>query len=137
VLRVLQADQRYAFVGMTAVKYVPVNEQVDMELGPDPDVSVNPRLMNWEKTGIQFDSSGNVKGWTVKETWEIETQNSKEIDVMVDIRRNFPGDWSLESDAKYDKVDAEKVKFVLPLKSREKRNIQYLLTTRYGTNETK
>jgi hypothetical protein len=135
--RVIDAEQRYSFVGSTSVKYIPVNEQVDMELGADQEVSVKPKLMNWEKTDIQYDTQGDVKGWTVKETWEMEVQNSKEIEVVVDIRRNFEGDWSLETGAKYDKVDADKAKFVLPLKSGEKRTIQYILTTRYGTNIAK
>jgi hypothetical protein len=64
-------------------------------------------------------------------------QNSKDIDVMLDIRRNFPGDWDLKTQAKHENVDKSKVKFVLPLKSREKKTFSYELTTRYGTNVTK
>jgi len=33
--RFLTDDKLYAFVGNTAVKYIPVNEQVDLELGND------------------------------------------------------------------------------------------------------
>jgi hypothetical protein len=131
------ADSRYDFVGRTAVKYIPVNEQVDLELGLDPEIRVKPALMNWEKTDIQFDSRGNVKGWAIIETWQIETQNSRNIDVVIDIRRNFAGDWTLETDAPHEKVDAAKVKFTVPLKSGEKRILQYKLTTRFGTNAGK
>jgi hypothetical protein len=56
---------------------------------------------------------------------------------MLDIRRNFPGDWELKTEAPFEKVDAGKVKFVLPLKSRAKQTFTYELTTRYGTNVTK
>ncbi len=66
---------------------------------------------------------------TVKETWQIEVQNSKEIDIMLDIRRNFSGDWSMKTDAKYEKVDANKVKFLQPLKPREKQQFTYEVTT--------
>ena len=58
-------------------------------------------------------------------------------DVVLDIRRNFRGDWTLATAAKYDSVDATKVKFVLPLKSREKQKFTYELTTRHGTNATR
>ena len=108
-----------------------------MELGNDREVMVKPSLMNWIKTDLQFDNNGNVKGWTVKETWEFELQNSKDIDVVLDIRRNFSGDWSLATQAQYEKVDATKIKFLVPLKSREKRSITYVLTTRHGTNATR
>jgi hypothetical protein len=135
--RVVSDDQLYAFVGRTAVKYIPVNEQVELELGNDVEVMVKPALVNWIKTDLQFDQRGNVKGWTIKETWEVQVQNSKEIDVVLDIRRNFAGDWTLNTQAQYDKVDATKVKFVVALKPREKQKLTYELTTRFGTNATR
>ena len=64
-------------------------------------------------------------------------QNSKEIDVVLDIRRNFSGDWELKSDTTYKNVDKTKVKFVRPLKSHEQQQFNYELTTRYGTNVIK
>ena len=135
--RFVTPDQLYAFVGSTSVKYIPINETVEMELGNDREVLVKPRLMNWVKTDIAFDNNGNVKGWTTKETWEIEVQNSKDIDVVLDVRRSFNGDWSLTTNSSYEKVDATKVKFVLPLKPRAKQTFTYELTTRHGTNATR
>jgi len=78
-----------------------------------------------------------VAGWTIKQTWQFELQNSKEIDVVLDIRRNFAGDWTLVTAQAQEKVDATKVKFVIPLKPREKKTFTYELTTRFGTNATK
>lgn len=108
-----------------------------MELGNDLEVLVKPKLMDWQKLDLQFDQHGNVCGWTITEKWEIAVQNSKDIDVVLDIRRNFAGDWQISSDTKHEKVDAQKVKFVLPLKPREKQKFGYELTTRYGTNVVK
>ena len=135
--RLATADHLYQFIGRTAVKYIPINEAVEMELGPDREVLVKPTLMNWSKQDISFDNNGNVKGWTTRETWEIELQNSKDIDVVLDVRRNFRGDWSLTTQAAYEKVDATKVKFVLPLKPREKQKFTYEVTVKHGTNATK
>jgi hypothetical protein len=132
--RFVTDDRLYSFVGRTSVKYIPINEQVDLELGNDLEVLVKPTLINWEKSDVRFDNDGNVKGWTIKETWEIEVQNSKDIDVVLDIRRNFSGDWSLATQGTYENVDATKVKFVLPLKPREKQAFTYQLTTRHGSN---
>jgi hypothetical protein len=75
------------------------------------------------------------EGWTTGKPG-IELQNS-DIDVTLDIRRNFNGDWSLVTAAKYENVDATKVKFVLPLKPREKQKFSYELTIRHGTNATR
>ena len=127
-------DLLYAFVGRTAVKYIPINEFVELELGHDLEVSVKPVLMDWQKTDLAFSNNGNVRGWTTKETWEIEVQNSKDIPVVVDIRRTFPGDWTLTTTQKYENVDKAKVKFVLPLAARGKQKFTYELVTRHGTN---
>ena len=130
-------DLLYAFVGRTSVKYIPINEFVELELGNDLEVMVKPTLMDWQKTDLQFSNNRNVSGWTIKETWEIEVQNSKDIPVMLDIRRNFAGDWTLTTAQKYESVDATKVKFVLPLAPRAKQKFTYELVTRQGTNKTR
>jgi hypothetical protein len=135
--RTVSDDQLHAFVGSTSVKYIPVNETVELELGNDREVLVKPALMSWVKTDIAFDAKGDVKGWTTKETWEIEVQNSKDIPVVLDIRRTFQGDWTLATPAQYESVDATKVKFVVPLQPREQQKFTYELTTRHGTNATR
>jgi hypothetical protein len=135
--RSVTPDNLLNFVGRTQVKYIPIGEEVELELGNDREVTVEPKLMDWQKLDIRFDQWGGVVGWTIKETWQFELQNSKDIDVTLDIRRNFTGDWDLNTDVPYEKLDAGKVKFVLPLKSREKKTFTYQLTTRYGTNVTR
>ena len=136
-LRTVTPDNLYAFVGRTNVKYIPISEQVELELGNDREIMVKPTLIDWRKEDIRFDQWGNVAGWTTREQWQVEVQNSKEIDVVLDIRRNFSGDWELKSDTAYENVDKTKIKFVRPLKSHEQQMFSYELTTRYGTNLTK
>ena len=136
-LRRVSADNLLAFTGATQVKYIPVNEEIELELGNDREVLVKPRLMNWIKDDFHFDKRGNIAGWTTRETWEFELQNSKDIPIVLDIRRNFPGDWDVKTDAPYEKLDKQKVKFVLPLAPRAKQKLTYELTTRYGINVTR
>jgi hypothetical protein len=135
--RFVSDDLLYAFVGRTSVKYIPIDEFVELELGNDLEVMVKPTLMDWQKTDVQFDQRGDVRGWTTKETWEIEVQNSKDIPVVLDIRRNFSGDWTLTTQQAYINVDSTKVKFVIPLAPRAKQKFTYELVTRHGTNATR
>jgi hypothetical protein len=135
--RLATDDGLYQYVGATQVKYIPIKETVELELGNDPEVMIKPVLMDWQKLDIKFDQHGNVSGWTTKETWQFEVQNSKDIEVVLDIRRNFSGDWSLETEAAHETVDASKVKFIVPLKPREKQAFSYELTTRNGVNVTR
>jgi hypothetical protein len=135
--RLATDDGLYQYVGATQVKYIPIKETVELELGNDPEVMIKPVLMDWQKVDIKFDQHGNVSGWTTKEIWQFEVQNSKDIEVVLDIRRNFNGDWSLETEAAHEKVDAHKVKFILPLNPRGKQTFSYELTTRNGVNVTR
>jgi hypothetical protein len=135
--RFVSDDLLYAFVGSTSVKYIPVNEFVELELGNDQEVSVKPTMMDWQKTDIAFDTRGNVVGWTEKQAWSLEVQNSKDIPVVLDIRRNFSGDFTLTTTAKYENVDARKVKFTVPLKPREKQSFSYEVVIKHGTNRTR
>ena len=135
--RIVTGDQLVNFVGATSVKYIPIGESVELELGEDREVRVQPTLMDWQKTDIHFDQWGGVAGWTIKETWQFAVQNSKAIDIVLDIRCNFEVDWELKSDAPYEKMDKTKVKFVRPLTSHEQQKFSYELTTRYGINATK
>jgi hypothetical protein len=135
--RLRNAEGLHEFVGSTRTKYIPIGEETELELGNDPEVQVKPVLMNWEKTDLRFDDKGKIIGWTIKETWEIDLQNSRLIDVLVDVRRNFSGDWTMTTAAARENVDANKVKFLVPLKAREQRKLAYEVATRYGANATK
>ena len=135
--RSVTKDNLYNFVGRTAVKYIPVDEEVEMQLGNDAEVRIEPKLMDWKKIDIAFNKSGNVDGSTTQATWEIKLQNSKTIPVTVDIRRNFSGDWEIATDVKFEKVDATKIKFAFQLQPGEQRTLKYTLTTRTGTNARK
>jgi hypothetical protein len=136
-LKLAPKDNLYSFVGKSAVKYIPVNEAVELDLGRDSEVTVKPKLLNWEKKDLSFDRNGNVKGWSITENWQVEVQNSKDIEALVDIRRSFSGDWTIQTSSKYERVDANKVKFLLPLKAQEKETFTYQMTTRFGSNITK
>jgi hypothetical protein len=133
-LRTMTDDLLSSFVGRTSVKYIPVDETVELELGGDQEVIVKPILLDWTRTDISFDRRGNVTGWTTTETWKIEVQNSKEIPITVDVRRRFDGDWTLTTRDKYEQVDSQRVKFLSPLGPGQTRTFEYQLTTRQGTN---
>ncbi len=137
VFRTTGGDQLRTLVGQTSVKYIPLNEEVELDLGADPEVRVTPELANWRKDDLKFDLIGNVAGWTLTESWKIETQNSKEIPVTVDLRRNFSGDWTVDSQGPYEKMDAGKIKFTHSLQPREKKIVNYEVTTRFGINTTR
>ncbi len=134
VVRSARDDGTLEYVGAKPVKYIPINEEVELNMGPDPRIIVRPVLMDYVKTDIQFSQGGDVAGWTVRERWEIELRNSRDIDVVVDFRRSCKGDWSLSTSMDFEKMNARKVKFVTPVKPREGRTITYDLVVNHGNN---
>ena len=61
--RTVTDDHLSAFTGSTSVKYIPIGESVELELGADVEVLVRPVLMDWVKTYLRYDPNGNVTGW--------------------------------------------------------------------------
>jgi len=134
VFRTKDAERLLSYVGRTRVKYIPIDEDVEMELGHDPQVRVEGKLMEWQKDNIHFDRHDNVDGHDIHEKWQFEIQNSKTIPIEVDVRRHFGGDWRISTNDAYEDVDANTVKFVRQVQSGETVTFSYLLTKRHGMN---
>ncbi|MCX6928230.1 MAG: hypothetical protein NT154_34220, partial [Verrucomicrobia bacterium] len=47
--RLASDDRLYQYVGATQVKYIPIKETVELELGNDAEVMIKPVLMDWRK----------------------------------------------------------------------------------------
>jgi hypothetical protein len=130
---------RLSFVGRTAVKYVPVNEKIELNLGPARYVKVEPKLMDQKTDNYRFDNKGNVAGWDDIQTWKITVNNTREISIRVEIyRQTKTPDWTLENRGNfgnYEKEDATTLKYVVTLEPRSKKEFQYVLTNYQGTRK--
>ncbi|MBN2315875.1 MAG: DUF4139 domain-containing protein, partial [Sedimentisphaerales bacterium] len=133
-----RADEQgfLSYVGGTEVKYIPVNEEVELELGPARLVEIEPKRMNFKMDNFVFDNWGNVSGWDERYTWKIEMTNTRTLPVQVEITRGFETPyWTLQSDAPYKKHDATHARFEVSLEPRSKQAIEYVLTTYHGERE--
>ncbi len=128
-----------SYTGQSSFKYVPVDEDVELNLGPVANVVVEPTLMDFKTENYRFDRRGNVSGWDEIRTSKIEVKNTRGIDVKVEIKRNFNTTyWKLAKSGDFDKfepVDKDTVKFNLTLKPRSIRKFEYVLRTYHGTRE--
>jgi len=137
VYRGVGAQKHLSYVGQSAFKYVPVNEEVELNLGAVADVVVEPTLMNFKTDSYRFDRKRNVAGWDEVRTFEVKVRNTRDVPVKVEVRRNFDAAyWTLartgEVDA-FEKVDATTVKFTLQLPPRSQKTFAYSVTTYQGT----
>ncbi|UCE46187.1 MAG: DUF4139 domain-containing protein [Phycisphaerales bacterium] len=128
-----------SYTGQSSFKYIPVDEDVELNLGPVANVVVEPKLMNFRSENYRFDRRGNVSGWDEIRAFAVEVRNTRGIPVKVEIKRNFnTGYWSLTESGdsgQFEQVDQDTVKFTLMLESRSTRQFGYVLRTHQGTRQ--
>jgi len=133
-----QADSEgyLSYVGGTSIKYIPVDEEVELNLGPARLVSVKPKLMDFKTDNFMFDKKGNVAGWDEIRTWKIEITNTRTLPVEIEITRGFgTAYWTMQADITYEKHDATHARFKVNLGPRKKQAFEYTVTTYHGVRE--
>ncbi len=137
VYRGVDNEQHLGYVGQSSFKYIPVDEDVELTLGPVADIVVEPKLMDFKTENYRFDHKKNVVGWDEIRKFSIEVKNTRQLPVKVEIQRNFGTQyWILEKNGDFgqlEKVDLDTVKFTLMLESNSIRKFEYTLTTYHGT----
>jgi len=133
-----QADEQgyLSYVGGTSIKYIPVDEGVELNLGPARLVSVEPKLMDFKTDNYIFDRKGNVAGWDEIRTWKIEITNTRTLPIEIEITRGFgTAYWTIQVDIPYEKHDATHARFNVNLEPRKKQAFEYTVTTYHGVRE--
>jgi len=136
-----QADEdgSLSYVGGTGVKYIPVNEEVELDLGTARLVKVEPKLMDFKTANYRFDRWRNIAGWDEIRTWNIEIANTRKLPIEIEITRGFgTAAWTLEPDAGdvgYKKHDATHARFELKLAPQTKQAVGYAVTTYHGVRQ--
>jgi len=125
-----------SYVGGTSVKYIPVDEEIELNLGPARLVKVEPMLMDFATDNYVFDKRGNVAGWDEIRTWKMEVTNTRTLPIEIEITRGFgTAYWTMQAEIAYKKHDATHARFELGLKPRSKRTFGYTVTTYHGVRE--
>ena len=125
-----------SYVGGTDVKYIPVDEEVELNLGPARLVQVEPILMDFKTDNYKYDRKGNIAGWDEERAWEIKITNTRELPIEIEITRGFgTAYWTLQAKTAYEKHDATHARFKLNLEPRNKRTFGYTVTTYHGVRE--
>jgi hypothetical protein len=139
VLKVYRrADEQghLSYAGQSSFKYIPVDEDVELNLGAVADIVVEPTLTDFRTDNYRFDNDRNISGWDEIHSFEVKVKNTRDIPAKVEIRRNFSTPyWTLKKDGdidEFEKVDVDTVKFALHLEPRSERQFRYTLTTYYG-----
>ena len=137
VFRSVNKEKNLSYEGQSNFKYIPVEEDVELNLGAVQTVVVEPTLMEYRTENYRFDRWENIRGWDEIRDFKVEVKNTREIPVKVEIQRNFNTSyWKIKNNGefgKYEKVDVDTVKYTLELGPKSQKTFNYVLTTYHGT----
>ncbi len=136
VYRSADEQKHLSYEGQSSFKYIPVNEDVELNLGAVADVVVEPNLIETRTDNYRFDNQRNISGWDEIQVFSVQVRNTRDVPVKVEITRNFAGPyWDLkrrDDVGSYEKVDLDTVKFTIELPPHSKQVFGYTLTTYNG-----
>ena len=139
VFRTADEEQHLSYTGQAGFKYIPVDEDVELNLGAAPDVSVKPKLMKYSTANYSFDRRGNIDGFDEIKSFKVEVENFRDIPINVEVTRNFQNQYfALEKSGdtgKFEKVDMDTVKFTIELPPNGKKEFEYKHTQLHGTRQ--
>jgi len=139
VYRTADEQGHLSYTGQSSFKYIPVDEDVELNLVPVANVVVEPTLMDFRTENYRFDRRGDVSGWDEVRTFKVEVKNTREIPVKIEIKRNFNTQyWKLARSGDFgafEKVDLDTVEFTLELEPRSAKEFEYVLTTYHGVRQ--
>jgi len=132
-----QINRSLSFVGSTDMKYIPINDEIELNLGPARLVAIKPKLMSFETANHRFDGDKNVAGWDELRTWRMDIDNARSGPVDCEILRDLGKSlWTIQvhdPGAVYEKHDALRVRFRLTVPPRSRQSLRYTVTTFNGT----
>jgi hypothetical protein len=78
------ADEKghLSYTGQSSFKYIPVDEDVELNLGAVGDVVVEPTLMDFETKNYRFDRDRNISGWDEVRKFKIEVCSVENLKVI-------------------------------------------------------
>ncbi|MHC5199077.1 MAG: hypothetical protein ACYSO1_03035, partial [Planctomycetota bacterium] len=96
IYRNVNEAQNLSYIGGSNIKYIPVNEDIELNLGPARLVKVEPILMESKTENHTFDTNGNIDGWDDIESYKVTITNTRDIPIDIEITWNMGTDaWEL------------------------------------------
>jgi hypothetical protein len=136
VYRAVDEQKHLSYEGRSSFKYIPVNEDVELDLGAVADVAVEPNLVETRTDNYRFDNQRNISGWDEIRVFAVHVRNARDVPAKVEITRNFEGPyWDLARRGdvdSFEKIDLDTVKFTVELPPHSKKTFEYTLTTYHG-----
>ncbi len=142
VFREINDSKSLTYTGQVHSKYIPLNQEVELDFGAAREVKIEPVLMSEQTENYQFNSKGNISGFDRIQEWQIKLENNRDIAVSVEVWRNFRNSyWDIDNSsnnkAKFKKIDVNSVKYTVELPPQSKTALVYTLTQYEGERQNR
>ncbi len=121
------------YMGELWSKYIPKNDEVKVNVGADPEVTLKEKRMSFRKQDLSFEN-GWLAGWTTVEEFELEVKNFRNKNVEVEIHRSVYGDFDFDSTDNPQIENFNTKKFIFSLNAATARTLKLRVTMRFGSN---
>lgn len=136
VFQAIDADGGMIFVGTDAADYIPSGKRYHLQTGPDPRITVVPRVMEYAKTHLIFDKKNNLSGFDEIQTMVIKVANFSDHPARIDIFKTLQDPHfaisHIQGQDEFERIDQNRFKFSVTVSSAGKKNIHYTITTYQG-----
>jgi hypothetical protein len=153
-VRVFRQNDRgdLSFLVAQAIKYVPIGDKIELNLGPDPEVIFElVPLKVWRDAiwmqiqgldvfrevgapGVQIDVNSSVAGWNEHTLFDQRVRNYSAKPIELEVRRTLPGHVVFRSGLEAKNHDYQTVEFRAAVKAGQKENLFYELVQHQGRN---
>lgn len=152
IFRQKEDGRGLSFLARQHVKYIPIGDDLELNLGVDPNVGfelITQRtfrdnlwmreqgvkvLTRVDQPGVRIDRRASVAGWDQHEVMIRRVRNDTPREIDVEIRQAIPGDATFISRLDASRFDNQTVVYGGPLGSGERYDATYEVVTKQGTN---
>ncbi|NUQ48945.1 MAG: hypothetical protein HUU27_03375, partial [Phycisphaerae bacterium] len=152
--KVFRANERggLSFVAIHALRYVPIGDKIELNLGVDPEVKFElaPKrvfrdniwlqlhgantYVRMDDGNLKVDLRASVAGWDEHVNWEQRIRNYRDGPIELEIRRPFEGDVVFRSALGARRHDYRTIEYRAVAAGGEKLVLGYETITRHGRN---
>ncbi len=141
-----------SFLVAQAIKYVPIGDKIELNLGADPEVIFElVKLRCWrnaiwvqingvdvfrriDQPGVQINVNSSVAGWDDHTLYCQRVRNYTKKPIELEIRRTFGGHVVFRSELEAKNHDYQTVEYTAAVKPAEKADLPYEIVGRQGYN---
>ncbi len=152
VVRIFRENGRdgLSFLVAQPVKYIPIGDKIELNLGPDPEVIFELiKLRTWRdnlwmqlqgasvfkkvgEPGVVIEVNSSVVGWSDHTLYSQRVRNYTKKPVDLEVRRTFPGYVVFRSELPAKNHDYQTVEYTAAVKPAEKVDLMYEVIQHQG-----